>query len=448
MVWIFSPACPAVVSPFYRQLDRPSPSPSPPAPRPMSKVDPKSSSSSSKKAEITVENGIQSQHIRKKNVNVGPIPATWLPMFDPENKFRLKWDAMIMIFILYNAIFVPMTLCLALTSPVLTWIDNFADGFFIIDVFMSFRTGFNVRDGAETWLVMEPNQVAMRYLRGWFPIDVLSIGIPFGLVENIEGLGSTVTELFKATSALKIFRLLRLPRLLSRLVTVSIDYQHAARIISLITGFFYFCHFFGCIFFYLARLNSDCTKTLGVYEAELLYAAQNNITTPVDPPEACTWTIGAGVNGTSATIGEKYIISLYWAMMTATTVGYGDISITNSTEQMFAVVIMILSNLMGAIIFGNVTTLIQSLNASENRHSDRTEMIEELIETHGISIELADRMRDTIEYQWALTRCFDMDQALELLPQSLRVDVLMYVHKQLIMKVSSRTGRRGVMCLQ
>ena len=80
---------------------------------------------------------------------------------------------------------------------------------------------------------------------------------------------------------------------------------------------------------------------------------------------------------------------------------------------MFAVLIMILSNLMGAIIFGNVTTLIQSLNASENRHSDRTEMIEELIETHGISLELADRMRETIEYQWDLTRCFDMDQVSE-----------------------------------
>ena len=66
----------------------------------------------------------------------------------------------------------------------------------------------------------------------------------------------------------------------------------------------------------------------------------------------------------------------------------------------------------GAIIFGNVTALIQSLNASENRHSERTEMIEELIETHGISIELASRMRDTIEYQWDLTRCFDMDEVL------------------------------------
>jgi hypothetical protein len=399
----------------------------------MSKVTPVTTGSSKKS---TSETSVATKTKTQTRNNTNKTGKSCLPMFDPENEYRLKWDMVIMVFIVYNAIFVPITLCLGLEAESLTWIDNIADCFFIVDVFMSFRTGFNVRDGAETWLVMESNQVAMRYMRGWFPIDVLSIGIPFGLVDNIEGLGSTASELFKATSALKIFRLLRLPRLLSRLITISLDYQHAANILTLITFFFYFCHFFGCIFFYIARLQSGCTKTKDVYEAELIYATLNNLTTVPDPPEACTWALAAGVNGTDVDIGSQYIISLYWAMMTATTVGYGDISITNPSEQMFAVVIMILSNLMGAIIFGNVTTLIQSLNASENRHSSRTEMIEELIETHGISIELADRMRDTIEYQWDLTRCFDMDQALELLPQSLRVDVLMYVHKQLIMKVS------------
>ena len=207
----------------------------------------------------------------------------------------------------------------------------------------------------------------------------------------------------------------------------------------MITGFFYFCHFFGCFFYYIARLNFTCTETAD--EHALRVAANNGTDVEwLGDGADCTWILAAGLNGTGTTeqpitVTSKYVTSLYWAMMTATTVGYGDIGIMNTSEQMYAVVIMSLSNLMGAIIFGNVATLIQSLNAGENRHGNRIEMVEELIETHGISDELAGRMRDTIEYQWDLTRCFDMDEALQLLPQSLRVDVLMYVHKQLIMKV-------------
>ena len=369
-------------------------------------------SSKTKSTAVAVRPPTQAEIKKMKDDKNKKKDSGCLPMFDPEHPWRLRWDMIIMLFIVYNAAFVPVTLCLGLTHPIITWIDNFSDGFFIIDVFFSFRTGFMVRDGAESWLVMETNQVAMKYARGWFPLDVISIGIPFGLVDDIKGLGKIASSLFKATAALKIFRLARLPRLLSRLVTISIDYQHFATIVSLITMFFYFCHFFGCFFFYIAKLNTACDQTFIDYENQKAIDLANNLTA-ADAPDACSWTLAAGIHGTDAGIGQQYVTSLYWAMMTATTVGYGDISITNSSEQMFAVLIMILSNLMGAIIFGNVTTLIQSLNASENRHSDRTEMIEELIETHGISLELADRMRETIEYQWDLTRCFDMDQVSE-----------------------------------
>ena len=68
--------------------------------------------------------------------------------------------------------------------------------------------------------------------------------------------------------------------------------------------------------------------------------------TDPDPPDQCTWTIAAGINGTDTSIGAQYVRSLYWAMQTATTVGYGDTSITNATEQMYAVFIMIMANLM------------------------------------------------------------------------------------------------------
>ena len=73
--------------------------------------------------------------------------------------------------------------------------------------------------------------------------------------------------------------------------------------------------------------------------------------TDPDPPDACTWTIAAGINGTDTSVGAQYVRSLYWAMQTATTVGYGDTSITNATEQIYSVFIMIMANLMVFFFF-------------------------------------------------------------------------------------------------
>lgn len=380
------------------------------------KVAPVDQSSGGKLEEVGVA------HEKPETASIGCSPTK---MIDPDHKWRLRWDALLMTFIIYNAIFVPMTVAFGVAHfKALNPLDNVADTAFIIDLFLSFRTGFYVRDGADKVLVLDQVQVAARYIRGWMIIDVASIGIPYGLTDHLEA-DKTTKYILSLLALLKLLRLARLGRLLSKLIHLSMEYQNMARISKLIITFVYVAHFFGCMFFFVGAAN-DCAQ-----KAKDAAIAGNYTVNPDDVN--CEWTTANGMVGEP--IETQYITSLYWAMMTVTTVGYGDISVTSVQEKSFATVVMIFANLMGAVIFGNVTTLIQNLSAAENRHSSRTEMIEELIETHKIESELADRMRATVEYQWELTRCFDMDLVLSYMPQSLRVDVLMYVHKQLIMKV-------------
>ena len=58
-----------------------------------------------------------------------------VPMFDPRNKWRIRWDVLLMLFIIVNAICVPIDIAVNLESTVgLIIVNNVADTFFLIDI--------------------------------------------------------------------------------------------------------------------------------------------------------------------------------------------------------------------------------------------------------------------------------------------------------------------------
>ena len=94
--------------------------------------------------------------------------------------------------------------------------------------------------------------------------------------------------------------------------TLSMEYQNVARISKLLVVFLYFAHFFGCIFFFIGKAN-NCAQV------NLNEAARKNVTlAPDDEKLNCEWTSANSL--ADAPLETKYITSLYWAMMTATTV--------------------------------------------------------------------------------------------------------------------------------
>lgn len=58
----------------------------------------------------------------------------------------------------------------------------------------------------------------------------------------------------------------------------------------------------------------------------------------------------------------KYTTSLYWAITTMATIGYGDIRPVSDNEKIYCIVIMILSCGIFAYIVGNVSAIILSKN--------------------------------------------------------------------------------------
>ena len=159
-----------------------------------------------------IELGAHGQHIETwaRGVKEGSRAKGSACLLSPECRFRQLWDALQVILLFYVAIAVPLNFAFDIEKVPLTaewWVELFVDLYFICDICLNFRTGFH---DEEHQLVMHPRRIAMKYLRGWFPIDVVAC-LPLSYINQLsgEGGGSNV----KAFKTLRLFRLAKLLRL-------------------------------------------------------------------------------------------------------------------------------------------------------------------------------------------------------------------------------------------
>ncbi|KAF2363751.1 Ion transport domain [Trinorchestia longiramus] len=126
-------------------------------------------------ADVIPEYKLQSPHIHK-----------WTILhYSP---FKAVWDWIILILVIYTAIFTPYVAAFLLnedknptkqpyTDPL--WvIELLVDIMFMVDIAINFRTTYvNQQDE----VVSDPLKIALHYLRGWFVIDMVA-AIPFDLL--------------------------------------------------------------------------------------------------------------------------------------------------------------------------------------------------------------------------------------------------------------------------
>ena len=123
----------------------------------------------------------------------------------PESKKKSLFDITVLLLVGYSCV-INTVLVAYIETPdpgLKLFNDSFVETMFYLDFILSFFTGYRENDDSE--IITDYKKIAMRYLVGWFPIDLISI-FPFQHISFGSGSESSV-------QATKLVRLARLPRL-------------------------------------------------------------------------------------------------------------------------------------------------------------------------------------------------------------------------------------------
>ena len=302
---------------------------------------------------------------------------TSLHMLSPEASFRSKWDLSQVLILSYISAAVPFRL--GFSSPVVLWsavfwLDLSIDIYFIFDLFMNFRTAVRTGDGE---LIFHPGHVAKIYGSTWFPIDFLSC-LPLNYIEYATaGSGADpeamnklakLARLGRAARLLKILRLVRFKKLIDK-YEEELYSVGAFRLLKLLMGILILSHWLACAWYFFGTF----------YAPDYIHYRKMG----KDPPPSGTpgWVENifghADYGSTESTGGltERYVASVYYAFMTLTTVGYGDIVPTNVAERVYACVAMLLGGFMFGMIVGSLGEIIRKSNPGDSARTKKMGLI-------------------------------------------------------------------------
>jgi hypothetical protein len=122
-------------------------------------------------------------------------------------------------------------------------------------------------------------------------------------------------------------------------------------------------------------------KTLRIFKSIFLMVFVSHLlgcffTMLIDPNSEDNWLYAYNPKLMDAPVWERYTVSLYWAIITISTMGYGDVLPVTSTERVFSVAVA----LIGAVVFsysmGNITSLISQTAGADVKFDEKLRFVE------------------------------------------------------------------------
>ncbi|KAM5558133.1 potassium channel SKOR [Rosa sericea] len=268
----------------------------------------------------------------------------------PDNRWYRVWTKVILVWAIYSSFFTPFEFGFFRgLEKKLFVLDIVGQVAFLVDIILHFFLAY--RDSQTYRMVYKRNLIALRYLKSGFIVDLLGC-MPWDNIYKACGRREEVRYLLWIRLC-RVRKVTKFFRDLEKDIRISYEFT---RIAKLLVVELYCTHTAACIFYYLA-------------------------TTLPPVEEGYTW-IGSlklgdysYSNFRDIDLWKRYTTSLYFAIVTMATVGYGDIHAVNLREMIFIMVYVSFDMVLGAYLIGNMTALIVKGSKTEKFRDKMTDLI-------------------------------------------------------------------------
>nr|XP_015212838.1 PREDICTED: potassium voltage-gated channel subfamily H member 8 isoform X2 [Lepisosteus oculatus] len=339
--------------------------------------------------------------------------------------FKAGWDWLILLATFYVAVTVPYNVCFIgdddLTRST-TVSDIAVEILFIIDIIFNFRTTYVSKSGQ---VIFEARLICIHYVTTWFIIDLIA-ALPFDLLYAFN------VSVVSLVHLLKTVRLLRLLRLLQKMDRYS---QHSTVVLTLLMSMFaLLAHWMACIWYVIGKKEMEANSF--TWDIGWLHELGKRLESPY-----------SGRNSSAGpSIRSVYIASLYFTLSSLTSVGFGNVSANTDAEKIFSICTMLIGALMHALVFGNVTAIIQRMYSRWSLYHTRTKDLKDFIRVHHLPQQLKQRMLEYFQTTWSVNNGIDANELLKDFPDELRSDITMHLNKEILQLSLFESASRG--CLR
>lgn len=330
-------------------------------------------------------------------------------LLHPEGGFKKIWDLVMSVLLVYTGVFTPYLVAFVEAVFWDFWVvfDLCVNFLFCCDIVITFFSAYVNTEGE-----MEVNRatIACNYLKGWFWVDFLA-SMPFSMIDffapDSQGPSGSYNRLVRVMRLPRLYKLLRLARIVKAGKISNTEFiekmQDCLNINSRLYKLLQFLvlvaacvHLMGCLWYFSSKIDAGSVDSWVVRYG---FQDEDNMT--------------------------LYLRSIYWAVATILTVGYGDITAHTMFEQLMSVVWMIFGVGFYSYTVGSLSSFLQSIDTRETVILSKMAAVQEFSLQVGLSSALKEKVRGAIRFHsWKTARHWsDKHSLFSELPVSLQYEV-------------------------